>query len=340
MSPEQAELNNLDVDTRSDVYTLGAVLYELLTGTVPFPRRDLQAAAFTEMLRIIKEVGPRKPSTRLSGSGTLPAVAAVRKTELKKLLALLRGELDWVVMKCLEKDRGRRYATANALATDLARYLADEPVEACPPSAAYRVRKFVRRNTGPAIAASLVVLTLLAGIAGTTWGMIRANRARGAETRRAEESQKRLVQLEKGTEILASVFRDVDPKAEATEGVSLRVLLGRRLADAAQQLEGETVGDPLVVARLQHLLGISLRELGHQEPAEVVLVKARQTRERLLGADHLDTASTKHNLAGVYRDRGKYPEAERMYKEVVEVRSAQLGPDYADTLSTKNNLAL
>src|SRR5439155_7158168 len=178
MSPEQAELNNLDIDTRSDIYTLGAVLYELLTGGVPFSRQELQAAAFAEMLRMIREVDPPKPSTKLSGSGMLPSVAVVRHTEPKKLVALIRGELDWIVLKCLEKDRGRRYETANGLAQDLERYLADEPVEASPPSAGYRVRKFVRRNSGPVLAASVIVLLLVGGVVGTTIGLIRAESQR------------------------------------------------------------------------------------------------------------------------------------------------------------------
>ncbi len=146
MSPEQAELNNLDIDTRSDIYALGVVLYELLTGTVPHSRKELKSAGFAEMLRIIKEVEPPKPSTRLSGSGSLPSIAASRHTEPKKLTALLRNDLDWIVMKALEKDRSRRYETANGFAMDIQRYLADEPVLAGPPSAGYRLRKFVRRN--------------------------------------------------------------------------------------------------------------------------------------------------------------------------------------------------
>ncbi len=189
MSPEQAELNNLDIDTRSDVYSLGVLLYELLTGTVPFSREELQAAPFTEMLRIIKEVEPARPSTRLAGPETLAGVAAARQTEPKKLAVHLKGELDWIVMKCLEKDPGRRYATANELALDLRRYLADEPVLAGPPSAGYRLLKFLRRNRSAVLAVSLVLLALVGGIIGTTWGMIRATEAQGVAETEAHEKE-------------------------------------------------------------------------------------------------------------------------------------------------------
>jgi serine/threonine protein kinase len=174
MAPEQAGFAGEDIDTRADIYSLGVILYELLTGLRPIDAKRLKKAAMTEMIRIIKEEEPSKPSTRLSTDASAPSMAALRQTEPKKLTALLRGELDWVVMKCLEKQRDRRYETANGLARDIQRYLADEPVEARPPSAGYRLGKFVKRHKGQVIAASLVLLALVAGMAGTTWGLIEA----------------------------------------------------------------------------------------------------------------------------------------------------------------------
>src|SRR5437773_9371366 len=148
MSPEQAELSALGVDTRSDIYSLGVLLYELLAGSTPLTHKRMKEAAYAEVLRMIKEEEAPKPSTRLSDSGAaLASISAQRHMEPAKLTKLVRGELDWIVMKCLEKDRNRRYETANGFAQDLQRYLADEPVLACPPSALYRFRKFARRNT-------------------------------------------------------------------------------------------------------------------------------------------------------------------------------------------------
>jgi eukaryotic-like serine/threonine-protein kinase len=183
MSPEQAQLNNLDVDTRADIYSLGVLLYELLTGTTPLERQRFKEAAWDEIRRMIREEEPPRPGLRLSSTETLPSLATFRHTEPAKLMRLVRGELDWIVMKALEKDRTRRYETASGLARDIQRYLDDEVVEARPPSTGYRLGKFVRRHRGQVIAASLVLLALLAGIAGTTWGLIREARAK---TRLAE----------------------------------------------------------------------------------------------------------------------------------------------------------
>ncbi|MEX2119829.1 MAG: protein kinase [Pirellulales bacterium] len=193
MSPEQAELNNQDIDTRSDIYSLGVLLYELLTGTTPLSRERLKQAAFAEMLRIIREEEPPKPSRRLSDStDSLPSISAQRQMEPEKLTRLVRGELDWIVMKSLEKDRNRRYETANGLAADVERYLSDEPVQACPPSASYLLRKFVQRHKGLVATASLILIALLIAIAGTTWGLVQAERGRSAaeQARSGEASQR------------------------------------------------------------------------------------------------------------------------------------------------------
>jgi WD40 repeat protein/serine/threonine protein kinase len=194
MSPEQAKLNEFDVDTRTDVYSLGVLLYELLTGETPLDRERLRAAAFDELLRIIREEEPPKPSHRLSSSHSLPLIAANRQTEPRKLSTLVRGELDWIVMKALEKDRARRYETANALAADVAHYLADEPVVACPPSAAYRFKKFARRNKGLLATAALILAVLLAAAVVSTSQAIRATKAERAAAERLVAEQGALLE--------------------------------------------------------------------------------------------------------------------------------------------------
>src|SRR5262249_27889118 len=171
MSPEQAQTSNQDIDTRSDISSLGVLLYEFLTGSTPLTKKRVKEAAFLEVLRVIREEEPPRPSTRLSSTEELPSISVQRQTEPAKLTKLVRGELDWIVMKALEKDRNRRYETANGFAMDVQRYLADEPVLACPPSVGYRFRKFTRRNKGALAVAALVLFFLVLLGSGIGWAV-------------------------------------------------------------------------------------------------------------------------------------------------------------------------
>ena len=191
MSPEQADMNAFGVDTRSDIYSLGVLLYELLTGTTPLEKQRLRQAALNEMVRLIKEEEAPRPSDRLSSSNNLPKIAAARNTEPARLSKLIKGDIDWIVMKCLEKDRTRRYESASGLARDIERALADEPVEACPPSATYRLRKFARRYKTPLRVACAFVLLLVLGVIASTWQAFRATWAENAARASEETAQNR-----------------------------------------------------------------------------------------------------------------------------------------------------
>jgi tetratricopeptide (TPR) repeat protein/serine/threonine protein kinase len=255
MSPEQAEINQLDIDTRSDIYSLGVLLYELLTGSTPFTKKELEKAGMLEMLRVIREEEPSKPSTKLSTAEGLPTLAANRGTEPAKLTRLVRGELDWIVMKALEKDRGRRYETANGFALDVQRYLADEPVLACPPSAGYRLRKFARRNKARLTVAGVLGMALLVAVAVIGWAVRdRAAREQAAAKERLDQQDRLTTQVELILEDVDRLEREQKwPEALAAAGRAEAVLAGGEAGDSIQQRVRDVRRDLDFVARLDRI---------------------------------------------------------------------------------------
>ncbi len=256
MPPQQLGNNALDVDTRTDIYSLGVMLYELLTGTTPLESNRLKQAAWDEVRRIIREEDPPKPSTRLSTTDALPAIAASRQTDAAKLGKLVRGDLDWIVLKAIDKERARRYETANGLARDIERFLTDEPVEACPPSAAYRFRKLVRRHRGGFVAGTLIGAALLLGVIGTSVGLVRAERHRRNEVAARVLAQSRFNDVR----ALANKFMlDFHDKIENLPGSTPAVkMLVETSRDYLNRLADEVKDDP----ELQRDLIIAYRKIG------------------------------------------------------------------------------
>ena len=349
MSPEQAEMSGLDVDTRSDIFSAGVLLYELLTGTTPFDSQRLKSASFDELRRIIREEEPPRPSTRLTTLALEVAstVGTQRKCDPRQLSRLFRGELDWIVMKCLEKDRTRRYETASGFAMDIQRYLAGEPLLAAPPSARYRLRKFAHKHRAALATAAVISLLLMAGAAVSTWQAVRATRAEEkmgsalAETKQAKahmedalkESEEARRQAEAVTNSLVKLLRSADPREDG------RVIRMADLLDhAAVELDANFTDSSNVKADLLATLGFTYQGLRLYAKAGDMFYKARALRQATLGPDHPKTLMAMRDLAWALRATGRPDEAITLAEEALRLQRVKLGASHRETLLTASIL--
>jgi serine/threonine protein kinase/tetratricopeptide (TPR) repeat protein len=318
MSPEQADASALDVDTRTDIYSLGVMLYELLVGRLPLDPAEMGLPAF--MMRLAAhEPHPTTPSGRLATLGNAAGSAAShRRTDVKALRRELKGDLDWIVMKALDADRSRRYDTASGLAADIERYLHSEPVAARPPSTVYRMSRFTRRHRTAVVASALVVLALMLGLSAAAVGLVRARRAEALARREAETAHQ-------VSSFLTGLFKVSDPGEARGNSVTAREILDR----GADQIHTGLVGQPLVQAQMLGTIGTVYRELGLYAQAQPLLEEALATRRRLLAPDDSLVQASTLELARLTQQQGRFAVAESLYHQTLLSREHFRGPDDA-----------
>jgi serine/threonine protein kinase/tetratricopeptide (TPR) repeat protein len=369
MSPEQADPQVVDVDTRTDVYSLGVLLYVLLSGALPFDLNAWENKPLDFVLRQVRETDPPRPSAQFRKQANrdpaaATAVAGTRGLKPPQLDNLLRGDLDWITMKALEKDRARRYGTPSELSADISRYLSDEPVVAGPATAGYRVRKYALRHR-IALGAAACILLVLAGFMVTE----------EIQLRRITRERDRASRI---TDFMTSIFKVSNPSEARGNTVTAREILDKASADIdtnltkdpelqAQMMSvmGDVYDNLGLYARAQELqqkalniqqrvlgpknpetlrsmsaLAETIREQGHFTEAEKLQRQTLDTQRRVQGAEHPDTLTSMYNLSGILRGEGRYPEAEKLDRETLEIRRHVLGTDHPDTLKSMNGLEL
>jgi serine/threonine protein kinase/tetratricopeptide (TPR) repeat protein len=328
MSPEQAEMSQLDVDTRTDIYSLGVMLYELLVGRLPLDPTEMGLPAFIAKL-ILRDTAHPTPSGHLSKAGTqIQLIAKLRAVDPSTLRRELRGDLDWIVTKAMEKDRKRRYETANGFALDIQRHLNDEPVLARSPNTTYRLGKFVRRNKVGVTAGVLVAASIVAGLGLASVGLVRARRAE-AETALEAEAARQV------SDFLVRLFEVSNPSEALGNSITAREILDV----GAAQIRDELTDQPVVQARLMGTMGYVYRSLGLYEEGRPLLEQALALQERELGPEHPEVARSLKNLANLHRAVGNFDQAEPPLLRALAIEEAAYGPNHPDVAETVSGIA-